>query len=74
MKKVLVLGASSGVGYSLVKELVSRGVEVVAFARGKEKLSLLYSDKKHVTIFLCCFLQRQFSQTVLLVMLYSSKK
>ncbi|QOY35546.1 SDR family NAD(P)-dependent oxidoreductase [Anaerobacillus isosaccharinicus] len=51
MKKVLVLGASGGIGYALVNELVSRGIEVVAFARGKEKLEKLYGHEKKVTIF-----------------------
>ena len=44
MKKALVLGASGGMGYSLVKELSSRGIKVVAFARTKEKLERLFRD------------------------------
>ena len=36
MKKALVLGASGGMGYSIVKELSSRGIKVMAFARTKE--------------------------------------
>ncbi|MBD1382470.1 SDR family NAD(P)-dependent oxidoreductase [Metabacillus arenae] len=51
MKKALVAGASGGMGYALVGELVSRGVEVVAFSRGKEKLEHLYSNMPNVTIF-----------------------
>ncbi|MEC1745817.1 SDR family NAD(P)-dependent oxidoreductase [Schinkia azotoformans] len=50
MKKVLVLGASGGMGYSIVKELAQRGIEVVAFARGKEKLNKLFRDDAKVTI------------------------
>ncbi len=50
MKKVLVLGASGGMGYSIVKELAQRGIEVVAFARGKEKLQKLFQDNAGVTI------------------------
>jgi short-subunit dehydrogenase len=38
MKKALVAGASGGMGYALVGELVSRGIDVVACSRGKEKL------------------------------------
>ncbi|MFD2444884.1 SDR family NAD(P)-dependent oxidoreductase [Bacillus sp. CGMCC 1.16607] len=38
MKKALVLGASGGMGYSLVEELVSRNIETIAFARTKGKL------------------------------------
>jgi nucleoside-diphosphate-sugar epimerase len=51
LKKVLVVGASGGMGYALVCELVSRGVEVIAFSRGKEKLDSLYKDQSNVTIF-----------------------
>ncbi|MFC7785237.1 MULTISPECIES: NAD(P)H-binding protein [unclassified Rossellomorea] len=50
MKKATVVGASGGMGYALVLELVSRGLEVVAFARGKEKLSRLFGGLKAVTI------------------------
>jgi nucleoside-diphosphate-sugar epimerase len=35
VKKALVLGATGGMGYAVVHELNRRGVEVVAFARGK---------------------------------------
>lgn len=51
MKKALVLGASGGIGYALVRELVSRNVEVVAFSRGIEKLEMLYRHEPMVTTF-----------------------
>ena len=51
MKKALVLGATGGMGYSLVKELSSRGIKVVAFARTKEKLERLFRDDANVMIF-----------------------
>ncbi|MCM3764500.1 SDR family NAD(P)-dependent oxidoreductase [Neobacillus niacini] len=51
MKKALVLGASGGIGYALVRELAGRGLEVVAFSRGKEKLHALYHEESKVTIF-----------------------
>ncbi|WP_312475078.1 SDR family NAD(P)-dependent oxidoreductase [Neobacillus sp.] len=51
MKKALVLGASGGMGYALVSELISRGINVVAFSRGKEKLEQLYMKQASVTIF-----------------------
>lgn len=51
MKKALVLGASGGMGYCIVKELLSRGVEVTAFARTKDKLEKLFGDEPNVTIF-----------------------
>ncbi|MBP0727221.1 SDR family NAD(P)-dependent oxidoreductase [Bacillus sp. RG28] len=51
MKKALVLGASGGMGYSIVKELSSRGIEVVAFARTKSKLEKLFDGDTNVTIF-----------------------
>lgn len=50
MKKAMVIGASGGMGYALVMELVSRGVEVVAFARGKERLGKLFENEEKVTI------------------------
>ncbi|RBP02987.1 NAD(P)H-binding protein [Rossellomorea aquimaris] len=50
MEKAMVVGASGGMGYALVMELVSRGIEVVAFARGKEKLDGLFGDKELVKI------------------------
>ncbi|MGM0852859.1 MAG: SDR family NAD(P)-dependent oxidoreductase [Bacillota bacterium] len=50
MKKAMVVGASGGMGYALVMELVSKGVEVVAFARGKEKLTRLFGSIERVTI------------------------
>lgn len=51
MKKALVLGASGGMGYALVTELVSRGIDVVAFARGREKLDELYKEESKVSTF-----------------------
>ncbi|QDP99374.1 SDR family NAD(P)-dependent oxidoreductase [Lysinibacillus fusiformis] len=51
MKKALVVGASGGMGYALVRGLAARGIEVVAFARGKEKLVALFQHQPNVTIF-----------------------
>jgi nucleoside-diphosphate-sugar epimerase len=50
MKKALVVGASGGIGYALVCELVSKGIEVVAFSRGREKLERLFKNKPDVAI------------------------
>lgn len=50
MKKALVLGASGGMGYSVVKELAQRGIDVIAFARGKERLERLFQNEEMVTI------------------------
>ncbi|MGF3104773.1 NAD(P)H-binding protein [Rossellomorea sp. DUT-2] len=50
MEKAMVVGASGGMGYALVMELISRGVEVVAFARGKEKLTRLFGGMETVKI------------------------
>ncbi|MED0738307.1 SDR family NAD(P)-dependent oxidoreductase [Aneurinibacillus thermoaerophilus] len=50
MKKALVLGASGGMGYALVHELVARGIETVAFARTREKLEKLFGHMEQVTI------------------------
>lgn len=51
MKKAIVLGASGGMGYALVSELLSRGIEVTAFARNKEKLERLFRGRSHVKIY-----------------------
>ncbi|KPB06077.1 SDR family NAD(P)-dependent oxidoreductase [Bacillus sp. CHD6a] len=50
MKKAMVIGASGGMGYALVMELVSRGVDVVALARGREKLEELFAGEEKVTL------------------------
>jgi len=50
MKKALVIGASGGMGYAIAKELVSRGIETVAFARGSGKLGELFGEEELVTI------------------------
>ncbi|TMV50737.1 SDR family NAD(P)-dependent oxidoreductase [Paenibacillus mesophilus] len=41
MKRAIVLGAAGGMGRELVKELLGRGIETVAFGRSKEKLERL---------------------------------
>lgn len=51
MKKALVLGATGGMGYSIVKELSDRGIHVTAFARTQSKLEKLFGDDEHITIF-----------------------
>ncbi|MFS0824464.1 SDR family NAD(P)-dependent oxidoreductase [Bacillus sp. 1P02SD] len=50
MKKALVLGASGGMGYAIVEELVERGIEATAFARTKEKLEQLFRNRERVQI------------------------
>lgn len=51
MKKALVLGASGGMGYSIVKELSKRGIQVTAFARTRSKLEKLYGNDPLVSIY-----------------------
>lgn len=51
MKKALVMGASGGIGFAIVSELAARGIQVVAFARGKEKLRALFENYPNVSIF-----------------------
>lgn len=51
MKKALVVGASGGMGYSVVKELSSRGISVTAFARTRDKLEKLFGNDPDVTIY-----------------------
>ncbi|AZB40973.1 SDR family NAD(P)-dependent oxidoreductase [Bacillus sp. FJAT-42376] len=50
MKKIAVLGASGGMGYSLVNELVRQGFEVTAFARNKKKLERLFGGVREIDI------------------------
>ncbi|MFT9849502.1 SDR family NAD(P)-dependent oxidoreductase [Aneurinibacillus sp. REN35] len=50
MKKAMVLGASGGMGYALVKELAAQGVETIAFARTKSKLEALFGTCKNIHI------------------------
>ncbi|MEK3936342.1 SDR family NAD(P)-dependent oxidoreductase [Sporosarcina sp. FSL W7-1349] len=50
MKRALVLGASGGMGFSIVNELIDRGVEVVAFARSEQKLKALYQGHQGISI------------------------
>ncbi|MFJ7746354.1 SDR family NAD(P)-dependent oxidoreductase [Peribacillus sp. NPDC097295] len=51
MEKALVVGASGGMGYSVVKELSSRGISVTAFARTRDKLEKLFGNDPNVTIY-----------------------
>lgn len=50
MKKALVLGASGAMGYAITKELCNRGIEVVAFARNREKLGRLFQEEENIQI------------------------
>lgn len=50
LKNALVLGASGGMGYSVVKELSKRGVSVKAFARNEKKIKHLFQDERRVSI------------------------
>lgn len=51
MQKALVIGASGGMGYSVVQELSSRGISVTAFARSRDKLEKLFGNNPNVTIY-----------------------
>lgn len=51
MRKALVLGASGGMGYSIVNELSNRGIRAVAFARNKEKLTRMFKADPNIVIY-----------------------
>ena len=44
MEKVLVLGSTGGAGKALVRELISRGIGMIAFGRNKEALDNLAKE------------------------------
>lgn len=51
MRKIVVVGASGGMGSAIVIELVARGAfEVVAFARSQDKLERLFGNNSSVSI------------------------
>ncbi|SDR04087.1 SDR family NAD(P)-dependent oxidoreductase [Virgibacillus salinus] len=50
MKVALVLGATGGMGYSIVRELSARNIKVKAFARTKGKLENMFHTDPNVTI------------------------
>lgn len=50
MKNAIVLGATGGMGYALVRELVERGAHVKAFARNEAKLRKLFHHIEQVEI------------------------
>ena len=49
MKKVLVAGATGGIGSALVTELTARKIEVIAFAKTEETLKARFGDNPLVT-------------------------
>lgn len=50
MKKVIVLGATGGMGSALVYELVDKGVAVTAFARNKNRLEKMFGSHEQIQI------------------------
>jgi len=51
VKKAVVLGATGGMGVAIVHELITRGIEVTAFARNEEKLTYHFGAQSLVNIF-----------------------
>lgn len=49
MKRVLIAGATGGIGHALVRAFVSRNIEVIAFARNAEKLNRMFQHDERVT-------------------------
>ncbi|MEK3799299.1 SDR family NAD(P)-dependent oxidoreductase [Peribacillus sp. FSL H8-0477] len=50
MKKVIVLGATGGMGSALVNELVDKGIAVTAFARNKTRLEKMFGHYEQIQI------------------------
>jgi short-subunit dehydrogenase len=62
-KKVLIVGATSGIGWALAEKLISNDVKVVVVGRRKEKLDEFVqrhgNDKASSIVFgVYCFVQR----------------
>lgn len=51
MKKAIVLGATGGMGYALTTELLSKGVQVTAFARTEKKLQWLFQGENRMKLY-----------------------
>ena len=52
--KILITGASSGIGYSMAKYLLTFGFDLVLVSKDKDKLDKLFSEyKKSVTTYEC---------------------
>lgn len=51
-KKVLVIGATSGIGEALAKRIISTGAHVIAVGRRRDRLEALAQDqgKDHVSM------------------------
>src|SRR5699024_8916150 len=47
MNKVLVIGATGATGQVIVAELLSKGIEVIAFGRTEEKLKRLLEEHSY---------------------------
>ena len=45
--KILITGASSGIGYSMAKYLLSFDYELILVSRDKDKLDNLFSEYKN---------------------------
>lgn len=50
MKKVMVVGATGGMGYAVVRELAGRGIKTIAIARNEQTLQTLFRDEPLVEI------------------------
>ncbi|KAB2486533.1 SDR family NAD(P)-dependent oxidoreductase [Priestia endophytica] len=50
MKKAIVLGATGGTGQAIVSELLSRGIQVIAFGRSENKLKELMKEHNFISL------------------------
>jgi NAD(P)-dependent dehydrogenase (short-subunit alcohol dehydrogenase family) len=62
MKRILITGASSGIGLELARQYIAKGNKVIACGRDLNKLNNAFGDEPSHLLTLCCFDQNNSSQ------------